>query len=191
MPSAAEHGMRRVERGLGGPVSAVPGARADRGGRVDAVLAEQGVNPQQVERAAADRPDIADRIARPPRAFPAFVRALQEGEIIGGMNAQERRLAMIDYRLGRPDRIKDRAGAAGMLGVGHPAAIVQLLLWRVRELMGIEEEAHGHAFACADRPRKVRMTLNAGTRQATRSSSASGAHVRCASQQKLTSRSCV
>jgi hypothetical protein len=58
------------------------------------------------------------------------------------MDAKQRRLALVARRFGRADRGKDRARAAGMLGVGHEAAIVQLLRRCVEELPVVPEAAH-------------------------------------------------
>src|SRR6185437_11967357 len=51
---AAEHRRQPRERGLHAPVAGLPGARADRGRGVEAVLPEPRVDARELERAPAD-----------------------------------------------------------------------------------------------------------------------------------------
>jgi hypothetical protein len=75
------------------------------------------------------------------------VGGFQEVEIIGLVDPQQRLLTLVGGLLGHSDRIEDRAGAARMLGMGNPRAIVQLLRGRVGELAGVEEAAHRERLA--------------------------------------------
>jgi hypothetical protein len=121
---AGEHGLIGGERGLRAPIGAVPGAGADRRCGVVAVATELRIDAGEVQRAAAhDRPGIAGCVTRAAGRFPLLMGGLQESEIIGGVDAQQRRLAEILGRLGGSDRVEDGAGAAGCSAWGIHAPL--------------------------------------------------------------------
>jgi len=106
-------------------------------------LPDQRVDPIEPERPPSDhRPDIADRVARPPGLGPSRRRRFQKRDIIGIVHGQDRCFAAISGRFRPADRGQDRLGAGRRLGIIGEAAIVQLARRRVAQLPGIEEFAH-------------------------------------------------
>ena len=105
--------------------------------------AEQRVDPVESQRPAADdRKRIGQGITRPPRRAPQGRRALQEVDIGGGVDGEDRRQALVAGQLGRGKRRPDRLGPRRHLGIGGEAAIVQLLAGGMGELARVEEGAH-------------------------------------------------
>ena len=58
------------------------------------------------------------------------------------MDAQQRCEAVVDRRLDGADRGQHLLGPRDGLGMGHEAAVVELLRGRMAELDGVEETAH-------------------------------------------------
>ena len=142
-PLACQHRIERSERGLGGPIGALPGPRRDRRGGVEAVGAEPGVDPVERQRPPPHhRPGIAACIALAPCRAPILMGVPEEGEIGLAMHGAERRLAMIHRRLDSPHRRQHRLGPRRRLGIRDEAAIVQFDRRRVGELAWIKDAAH-------------------------------------------------